>query len=98
MVAIDAEFEERDKEEKPSTALGPVVPMNVMVGKNYRMVIDNYVTKVKVEKIYMGLMGKTYITFTMRRKGKMFATYTTSLDAEDFKLRVLGNGIEQIEL
>ncbi len=94
----DAEFEEVEKPEPVSTALGPVIPMNVVVGQKYRMVIEQSVQNVLVEKIFMGTRGQYVITITTRKKGKLFQSYTTNIDLDDFKFRVLGTGVKEVTL
>ena len=91
----DANYEEK---EKPCTELGPVIPMNIVVGQKYRMVIENTIQNILVEKIFMGMQGQYVITITTPKKGKLFQTYTTNIDLDDFKLRVLGTGVKEITL
>lgn len=96
---LEADFEEKDTPKKENcTALGPVRTMEVEVGKRYRIINDQRVMMAKVEKIYVGTMGKTYVTLTMHKPGTWFGEYTTHVEAEDFKMRVLGNGISKMEI
>lgn len=92
----------KSKTEEKTTALAIAMPITINVGETYRFLADNYITKAKIEKIYQDTTdGESMVIVTIKRKikGPFFhKTETNSMSVSQFKLRMIGGGVTELEI
>lgn len=86
-----------DENGKKLNALALPLPIRIMIGQTYKMVVDNHIASAKVEKIYDD-NGDRQVIVTIKKKGHLFASTTSSLSTKEFKRRIISGGYMELEI
>lgn len=89
-----------DKKEKAEevTAIALPLPIRIMVGMTYRIVVDNHITKCFIEKIHRSRDGEDFVVITIKKIGWFQGTVTSQVSTREFKDRLILGGLAELEI